>query len=482
MKLRQIGDFVDNGKVTLFLRRALSSYYFPIATAVISVACYYLGWDIVNIWYLSICGTAIMLCCKDVSPVICIVLFLSLLPSAQHSPRFGGQSSDYLLSPPILAQEIIGVTCFVGSLIFRLVSGVINHRFKITPMFWGIVALSFGFMLSGLFYSHYTALNLVYGLALSAVILGFYIFCCGNINLSDKSFLKIAYYFIALFAAAAVILAVTYLTYDGLVVNGKVFREKLVFGWGTYNQIGLFFTMTIPAWFYLAGRHKYGIFFLLGGLVNLVFAFLSMSRQAMLMGTLIFIACCVWLLLWDKGKKRIINLSVMSGMVVVLLIFTAIFHQKVGTFFSSLLSSITTGSGRLQLWKMGFDNFLSKPIFGVGFYDPDASKGEVGFITGELSSIIPRMCHNTVFQLLSSCGLVGLVTYVVHRTGTVISLINNLTHERVFVFMTMCAILLVSLLDNHIFYFMTTITYAVLISLLSVTEKRGKKSARLAIL
>ena len=349
-------------------------------------------------------------------------------------------------------------------------------------MFWGIAALSVGFMLSGLFYSHYTVLNFVYGLALSAVIIGFYIFCCGNINISEKSFVKIAYYFIALFAAAAIILSVTYLTYDGLVVDGKVYREKLIFGWGTYNQMGLLLSMSIPSWFFLAGKHKYGIFFLLGGLANLTFAFLSMSRQAMLMGTVIFIACCVWLLLWDKGKKRIINVSVMSGMVVVLIIFSAIFHQKVGTFFSSLLASITNGSGRLQLWKTGFDNFLSKPLFGVGFYDPTAGKGEVGFITGELSSIIPRMCHNTVFQLLSSCGLVGLITYVVHRTRTVISLVNNLTHERVFVFMTMCVILLVSLLDNHIFYFMTTIIYAVLISLLSITEKKGKKRARLAIL
>ncbi|MDE6691031.1 MAG: hypothetical protein K2K04_03590, partial [Clostridia bacterium] len=63
-RMDQIGERIENSKVTQILRRALSSYFFPLVTAVVSVGCYYLGWDIVNIWYLCICGTAIMVCCK----------------------------------------------------------------------------------------------------------------------------------------------------------------------------------------------------------------------------------------------------------------------------------------------------------------------------------------------------------------------------------------------------------------------------------
>ncbi len=480
MGLKQIGEKIENCKATQIIRRALGSCYFPLVTAAVCIACYYLGWDIVNIWYLCLCGTAIMICCKDVSPVLCIVLFLSLLPSAQHSPRIDGFSSGYLVSPPILAQEIIGVTFFGSSLLYRLVAGVFNGNFKITPMFWTVVALSVAFMLGGLFYSHYTILNFVYGLALAGVLIGFYIFSCGNIKIDEKTFIRIAYYFIAVFGTAALFLAVAYLTYDGVIVDGKVMRGKLVFGWGTYNQLGLLLAMAIPAWFYLAGKHKYGFGFLLGGLANLVVVFLSMSRQAMVMGTVIFVACCVWLLIWDKGKKRIINASIMGAVVLVGFIGLAIMHDKVLPFFSSFLQGLATGNGRTRLWEEGMQNFLHKPLFGVGFFDPLAEEGNVGFTNGKLSNIIPRMCHNTFFQLISSCGLVGLVAYVVHRTQTVISVINNITNERVFVVMLLGVLLLMSLLDNHIFYFIMTAVYTLLVSLLAVTEKKDKKDARLA--
>ena len=275
-------------------------------------------------------------------------------------------------------------------------------------------------------------------------------------------------------------LAVAYLTYDGVIVDGKVMREKLVFGWGTYNQLGLLLAMAIPAWFYLAGKHKYGFGFLLGGLANLVVVFLSMSRQAMVMGTVIFVACCVWLLIWDKGKKRIINASIMGAVVLVGFIGLAIMHDKVLPFFSSFLQGLATGNGRTRLWEEGMQNFLHKPLFGVGFFDPLAEEGNVGFTNGKLSNIIPRMCHNTFFQLISSCGLVGLVAYVVHRTQTVISVINNITNERVFIVMFLGVLLLMSLLDNHIFYFIMTAVYTLLVSLLAVTEKKDKKDARLA--
>ena len=49
-RMTQIGERIENNKGTQLLRRALSSYFFPLVTAVVSVGCYYLGWDIVNIW------------------------------------------------------------------------------------------------------------------------------------------------------------------------------------------------------------------------------------------------------------------------------------------------------------------------------------------------------------------------------------------------------------------------------------------------
>lgn len=478
MRLEQIGEAVENSKITQFLRRALSSYFFPAVTAVVSVACYYLGWDIVNIWYLCICGTAIMVCCKDVSPVLCLILFFSLLPSTQHSPSYNGQSSNYLVSPPILAQEIVGVVFFLGTVIFRLVKGIVKRKFKITPIFWGIVALSAAFCLNGVLYSRYTPMNLLYGLLLSAIIIVFYVFCYCNFELNEKTCPKIASYFIAVAAVTALEVLVLYITRQS---DGALYgwRAVLRFGWGTYNQAGLMLAMAIPAWFYLSGRHKLGYLFIIGASVNELACIFSQSRQAIVMSLLVFAACCVWVFIRDKGKKRLIDLAIVGSVLVIALIIIAIFHKELFNIFAAALDkeSLKTGSSRTRLWKEGWQNFLHKPLFGVGFYDPKAVPDTVGyFVPGDLSHVIPKMCHNTIFQLLSSCGLVGLLAYLFHRVQTVLSFINNVNEERTLIAFIMCVFLLMSLLDNHLFYIITTIQYSLLLALLSSSEK--KKSAK----
>lgn len=485
MKLRQIFNFVENSKITQVIELALSSYYFPLVTAAVFVLSYYLGWEIVAIWYTCICGTAIMVCCKDVTPVLCLFLFLNIMSSRQHCPVHEGSDfvtdPTYFVRPAILAQEIIGVVFWAGSMIFRFVTGILSKRFKPNAVFWGLVALSVALMLSGIFYTHYVALNFLYGLGLAGIILFAYVLMSGNLEITEKTFTKVAYYFLILFAVASLELVVAYLTYDNLIVNGKVIRQLLFFGWGTYNQMGMTLILSIPAWFYLSCKFKYGVVFLIGGLFNVAMCFLSMSRQAMLMSGVMFVVCCVWVLIYDRGRKRLINSAVIAGVIAVLAILLGVFHKDVGQFFSSVTHNFFTGSGRTKLWKQGLDNFLRKPLFGIGFYDPLALPNEAGYMGEGLAYSTPYMCHNTFIQLMSSCGLLGLVTYVVHRAQTIISFINRPTKDRAFIIFTVLSLMLTCLLDNHIFYFFPTAVYAVLIAYLSVTEKK-KESAKAALI
>lgn len=480
MGIAVIDRFVENNKVAKCIRRALSSYFFPVVTALVAIAGYYLGWEIVTIWYLCLTGTAIMVFCKDVSPVLSLFLFMNILISVKHCPSNMGAGSDYLFRPEILSQIVVGVVIFLCALVWRTVVAVKEGRFKLTPVFWGLVAFCVAMCLSGVFYSAYTAINLLYGLAFSALLLGIFVFACGNIKIEQETFVKIAYYFVVLFAAVALELLIAYCTIDGLIVDGKVDRSKLFMGWGTYNLMGMLLTVTVPAWFYLAGKNRFGFLFLIGSILNLAASFLCMSRQAILMSTVIFAACCVWLLIWDKGKRRIINVSIMAGILAVAAIVLGIMHESVAEFFSSLAISLKTGSGRTLLWKGAMMNFFSKPLFGVGFYNPLAEKEAVGYF-GSGAIMFPTMAHNTVIQLLCSCGLVGLMSYVVHRAHTIISYINNPTHERTFIALTACALLLVSLLDNDIFYFLPTIFYAVLVALLVITEKKSGRTCTVGV-
>ena len=134
-----------------------------------------------------------------------------------------------------------------------------------------------------------------------------------------------------------------------------------------------------------------------------------------------------------------------------------------------------TGSGRTSLWKGGFEYFKSSPVFGVGFYSDLYADYLGGFNGFSGMSFIPHMCHNTVIQLMSACGIVGLITYLVHRVQTVISFFRNVTYDRTFIALTMLSLIGLSLVDNHLFNIFPTIIYACLTAVLCASGKREKE-------
>jgi len=410
-----------------------------------------------------------MLTCKDVTPIFPVFLLMGVMVSTQHTPStLISNPSDYFTRPEILSQMIIAITLLVGMVITRIVESIIYRRFKITPAFIGLCAFVAALLLNGIFSEYYTGMNLVYASFLTVLFLGIFCFANGNIQISGETYERIAFSFIALLAVLAIELGVAYLTYDDLIVDGAIVRSKLQFGWGMYNTMGMYLTLCIPASFYLAANYKHGWAFTLCGAANLALAYLCMSRQAILMGTIVFLACVVWLLIRVKGRQRIINAAIIGGLAVVSIIIMAILHEKIASVFASLTDALDTGSARTIVWKEAIDKFLNYPVFGAGFYSRTLWVwGESGF-----ADILPRMYHNTIIQLLECSGIVGLAAYAVHRVQTVLSFLRNVTHERIFIALVISALLLVSLLDNHIFYLYPTIIYSTLIGVMSLSEKK----------
>jgi hypothetical protein len=81
------------------------------------------------------------------------------------------------------------------------------------------------------------------------------------------------------------------------------------------------------------------------------------------------------------------------------------------------------------------------------------------------------MYHDTLLQFLGACGAVGLFAYGVHRSQTVISYVKNITVERTYIALTILALLLVSLFDNHLFYIFPTLTYSMIVAVMVNSEK-----------
>lgn len=461
----------NNSKFKSVTEKVFSSYAFPFVTAAVSVLSATFGLEVFAIWYICICGTLISLCCKDLSPVICLFVFMSLIVSVKHSP-FNGDAG-YMLSTGFLSQAIIAVFFFVVSAIYRIVDGIIKHRFKINSIFIGLCVYICALILNGIFSNKLYYMDTVYGLAVGAILLFAFVYISGNVELNKNTYLRIAYIFVALTITLGVQLLTVYISSD-VIVNGSIDRNKIGFGWGTYNQFGVLITTCIPVWFYLANKYKYGYFFILGVILNLFIAFFCMSRQAILASVFLVCVCSVWYLITAKKYNRLFGGIILLVIVLTGLICVLIKKDWLSYVFAGLINNFLSGSGRTTVWQNSIKKFLDNPIFGNGFYDlSEESKLSPGFLgQGQaFTEVVPFMAHNTILQLLYCSGIVGLLAYLYHRYQTVLSLVKNPTANRVFIALTICGILLTSLLDNHIFYPFPLFIYGVLLGLFSASEK-----------
>ena len=515
---------IKQSKAVEILKHVLSHKYFPVATACVTVLFYYLNLEIITIYYIALTGAVSVLLLDDLTPLISNFLFMSIMISVKHSPSpFGPGAtggSDYLTHPAILSQIVVLICLYVIATFVRLALTVKNNKFKITPVFWTLVAFSAVLLLNGVFSKNYKILDLAYGVFLAFCFLGIFCIVKDNTSCTKENYSRIAFTFFVFSVALLLELAVKYIS-AGVIVDGKINRRALAFGWGMYNNFALLLLLCVPSVMYLAGTQKFGYIYFVYSIFLSVGVIFTMSRQAwvalaivylislvallllgknrlinciitgvaaavflilfltlkdkilllisgtpsssgstatvvlLILGALYLIGICVLII---KCKNKYIKYGVTGGSVLLILIFAAIFHEKT---LPLLLKFIDSSNGRDVLWKDAIDNFVSAPVFGIGFFVN--LKNDPGFAGME---IIPNMYHNTFFQLLGSCGIFGLFAYLVHRVFTVISFCKNPSVERSFIVLTIACILITTLFDNHLFYILPTILYSLLLSIL----------------
>lgn len=441
-----------------------ASKYFPFFTAAVVIACYYTGLDLVTFYYIAATSILILLLLDDITPLFSNFVFMNIMISLINSPSPNAMGSDYYFRTEVLVQIIILISLFASAVVYRIVRTAVKRKFTFTPVFFGLCALSVAFLINGMFSRNYNPMNLMYGAFMAFFFLGIFSLMKDNVAGNKSTFERVAYTYVALSVTLLIELAVTYATTENLIVDGSVRRNLLVFGWGTYNQIGTLFAMCLPSIFYVALDNKYNYLIYLYSMVVLAGAFLTFSRQAIISSSLIYLVCIILLII--KGKNKKINLIITGVALLICFVFVIIYHTHLFNFFKSLLSSIRTGSGRTDLWATAWENFEEAPLFGTGFYAKlPPTLNTVGL------DIIPLMYHDTFLQLLASCGLIGFIAYLVHRAQTIISFFKNVTTERILIALTILTLLLVNLLDNHLFYIFPTIVYSSLTAILIKTEK-----------
>lgn len=435
----------------------LDTPFFALFLLILEIFCYYFSLDLVAIIIVSFFLSFSFLFKKNLNCLLILFLFLATTISLKNSPanEFSLSNNFYYKTSSIIVCAIaafIPISIAIGRMIYNF----FLKKIKIDGMTLSVIFFGVALLTNGLLNEKYNYSNLVFGLSMFFffVILFLAVYPCISLNKSNILAVsrQVAIYSILLFIENLIL----YLTFF---IEKKPFyyRTDIFFGWGNENTIGMLFLITFCFLIYLLinePNKKLKIFWWVLGIFNFVFTILLVSRQIyvfLLASLLIFLI--LGLIFSKKDKKKFFVFGLLAlffFIILVIIIFN--FLGKLDVLFKELFED-----ERFALWKKSIDSFKKYPIFGAGFYfmggDP----------TVRLESIMPFCSHNTIFELIGACGIIGISTYLIYRVFTIKRIAGNFSLYRLSAICGCVTIVSLSLLDIHIFDFFGSGIYVILL-------------------
>ena len=403
-----------------------------------------------------------------------LCVFCYIAPSRANNP---GQNDASIFSGSTGIFLLVGVGVL---LVFFLVRVALDPKMGFGRLFKckrvlliGMLAMGVAYLLSGMNSEHYDEIwgkNMMFALLqfVAVFILYFLLTALVDWNRERMGYLM----WIGFLAGCVIAIEVIHLYimhfddfFLNLGVNDRWNRWQIYLGWGMHNNIGAMLALTTPFACCLACRSKHGYLFVLPSVAIVVALFMTLSRTSILAGIAIYTMSFVIMLFKAWRQKLLLLLS--GGVLAVGAIALKIYWNDLISVMTDIFSNgFFDASGRGALYKAGLAVFKENPVFGEGFYPADMTTFQSAYwlINSEMTSFFPPRWHNTIIQLLASCGVVGVVAYFVHRVQTVWLFLRGLTVEKLFIGFSVAAFLGMSLLDNHFFNLGPVLFYSIIMA------------------
>lgn len=442
------------------LDKFCNSVWYIISIGVVCVLCHSLDIPVVGAALLTVLLVPALLFCKNSFVLVPFLMMCSFVISEDTMPQSGYYNT--VLNISVLCLLLVFIcTALVFNLIYF---GKLKVIFKKAYFSGSLAILSAVLLIGGIGTSSFTPSGL--GTALAIALTMFFPYSmlinCGEYN-GRKT---VEYFAWAIITSALVIFAAVvkqYIKYD-MNLNYHP-KDLIVFGYAISNTAAAIVLLSVPMTFYMVYLYKHGYVFMLAIAIEVVTIVLTFSRASLVVllpGVLIVsVALCF--------KKKIGRLSYIITFCVAAIAVIAVaiyFRAQILDKINSLFAGDSTGSGRTTLWSLGFDAWKGSPIFGVGiWYLPTVGYRFYSF-------------HCTPLTYLFCGGVVGLAAYLYHRYKTVrIVFSAKLTAERVFIALTILAMLCNALLDiamtspPHLLY------YGIMLALMECDVRKIKSQS-----
>lgn len=472
---------LKNCKFVALLNQFFSSVYYPVLIAVFMVCSNLFSLEL-PVYYIYILFVVLAaLLAEDLLPVVPVLCCSYMTVSAPNNPAdyspvapnvvSGGKTPSVFYSPEFQLQLVFLIVVAALFLVARLITSLMNEPCRRAPRLWiGFAALGLAYVLGGAFSGYYGVRTALFGFTQIASLCVFYFIFYYTVNWHR---VKNDFWAAVLTAVGFGLVCETIGLYfiPGVVEGGEVVRQKMVTGWGMYNNVGCMLAMCLPAPFYLAAVKKNGWIFTLAGNLFMLAIAVTQSRGSLLFGGIVYLACAVAVLVKSEKKEKIAHAIVFGAVAVALGICAVSLREKLAALFASIGDVGFNDNGRFDIYRKCFEKFKEHPVFGVGFYETP------GFSWGALpeGAFLPPRAHNTYVQLLASGGVFALAAYLYHRAETLILVLRRPTAEKLFLLFSVAALVLTSVVDCHFFNFGPALLYSVILSFAEGADIRDGK-------
>lgn len=423
----------------------------------------------VAVAHLAVAITAIFVT-GSFKPALITLLTMVMHISVKNAPFYPTYSDYYYGGWRFWLFVAMCVVTFICLVIFVIKNKLYRRvRFGSTPMLLSMLIFALSLLLNGIASGKWEIGNLIFGFANAAVYSIVFLFI--YYGMGDESSDSLASYFAYLSTLISFIiiaeLIALFIISDNVFVDGAINKVGVALGWGIWNLVGVSLAVLIPVIFYGVHNNKHPWFYFVSATLTFVFAVLTMSRNALLFSAFSYGACVI-ISCFEGKYKRVFRIITLAG-IAVLLLASIVFFEKIRDVLSDYFERGLSDNGRYALWKAAIDNFLDAPVFGGGFYGFDVDDSMLyGF--GPLA----KQAHNTILQLLSATGIVGLLSYLYYRFESIKPLFRRPSMKKTLLYMSIGIFLLSSLLDNFVFNIYPTFYYTVALVLIHKDREEGQ--------
>lgn len=462
-------DKLKENKIVKLIQAFLSSIWSIIFVVTLGLAANLFEIEILVYYTYFVIILLASLFCDD---LLCVVPIssCSYMTFAKQNNPMGYEQTSIFLQRSTQIKFIIVCILIAITLITRLTFDIKTkkkERVRYPKLTAGFAILGLTYILGGIFSGHYDGRTAFFGLVqILALSFTYFVFYFG---IDFKKVKKD--YFAVLFTAIGFMIVgevIGMLYYADFFINYKEFNRGLLFtGWGVYNNIGLIMAMMIPAPIYYAiKKDKIGwIFCLISSLFHFATVF-TQSRNSILVGTIMYIVCALISIFLAKGKNKLYNFLAYACYAIFTVSSIYLFNDLVTNIFYSLIKTGSSDSGRFDIYRYGFENFLLNPSFGNGWY----VNGVFQWGVVDENTFLPPRYHNSYIQIIATGGIAMSVAYIYHRFETLKLVLKNFSIEKFIMGTIIFTLLIGSVLDCHFFNFGPGFIYSALLLLIEVDD------------